>query len=105
MASVVYNSFKQSIANGSIDLSTDDIRVALCMTSTTCDTDNDGMATLVNFGSGTGIDKHDGTNADNAKALANEAVNLDDTNDAPSSTLMTLLGRRSATAREPSKAR
>jgi hypothetical protein len=48
------------------------------MTNTTCDTENDGIATFANF---TTIDKHDGANADNAKALANEAVNLDDTND------------------------
>lgn len=77
MASHMFNKFKQLSANGTIDLDTDDIRVALCMTNTTADTENDGK---VYVGDLTTLDEMDGANYVR-KALANEAVNLDDAND------------------------
>jgi hypothetical protein len=40
MASVTYNVAKTAIGNGSIDLDTDDLRIALVMTNTTVDTEN-----------------------------------------------------------------
>ena len=77
MASVVYNSFKQRVANGGIDLDTHDIRVRLIMTNTTCDTENDGISTLANF---TTIDPADASGYADVQ-LASEIVNLDDAND------------------------
>jgi hypothetical protein len=77
MASVVYNSFKQRSANGTIDLDTDTIWVALLMTNTTADTENDGVADLADF---TTLDEMDGA-AYVRKALTSLAVNLDDAND------------------------
>ncbi len=77
MASVVYNKFKQRSAAGEIDLDADDIRLRLVMSNTTCDTDNDGIEDLADFGD---IDACDGANYVD-KALAGEAVNLDDAND------------------------
>lgn len=77
MASHFYNKAKQLLANGGIDLDTDDIRVALCMTNTTADTDNDGDTYVSDL---TTLDEFDGANYVR-KALANEAVNLDDVND------------------------
>ncbi len=78
MASVFYNEAKRAIAAGEYDLNAHDIRVALLMNTTTADTENDGIVDLADF---TTIAKHDGANADNVKALANEAVNKDDAND------------------------
>lgn len=77
MASKIYNIAKQLLLNGGLDLNTDDIRVALVMTNTTCDTEQDGMATIDDF---TTLDEADGTNYVR-KQLASEAVNLDDAND------------------------
>jgi len=77
MASHFFNKAKQLILNGTIDLDTDDIRVALCMTNTTADTENDGK---VYVGDLTTLDEMDGANYVR-KALTNEAVNLDDAND------------------------
>ena len=77
MASVVYNKFKQRSAAAEIDLDADDIRLRLCMNTTTCDTENDGIEDLADF---TLIDVCDGANSVD-KALASEAVNLDDGND------------------------
>lgn len=77
MASHMFNIAKQKLANGGIDLDTDDIRVVLCMSNTTADTENDGVSTISGI---TTLDADDGAN--NArKALASEAVNLDDAND------------------------
>ena len=45
MASVVFNKMMQQLAVGSLDLSGDDIRVALLMTNTTADSNPDA-ATL-----------------------------------------------------------
>ncbi len=79
MASVVYNEFKRASAAGEIDLDAggDDIRIRLCMTNTTCDTENDGKTDLNDF---TTIDACDGANYVD-KALAAEAVGKDDAND------------------------
>lgn len=79
MASVVYNEFKRASAAGEIDLDTggNDIRVALLMTNTTADTENDAKVYVGDF---TTLDECDGANYVR-KALANEAVNKDDTND------------------------
>jgi len=77
MASVVYNEFKRANAAGEIDLNADDIRIRLCMNTTTCDTENDAMVFLDDFAL---IDVCDGANYVD-KALANEAVNKDDAND------------------------
>ena len=79
MASVVYNEFKRASAAGEIDLDTggDDIRIQLLMTNTTADTENDGIVNIYDF---TTLDEMDGANYV-VKALANEVVNKDDTND------------------------
>jgi len=58
MASQVYNSFKDLLSNATFDWINDSIRVALLMTDTTADTDNDGIdvvSDIVNF------DEFDGT--------------------------------------------
>lgn len=77
MASVVYNEFKRGSAAGEIDLNADDIRVALLMTNTTADTENDAKVNVDDF---TTLDECDGANYVR-KVLANEAVNKDDAND------------------------
>ena len=51
MASFVYNEFKRAIAAGEIALDTDTISVRLVMSTTTVDTENDGIATLSDFNS------------------------------------------------------
>ena len=48
MASLVQNNFKRGLLEGEIDLATDDIRAILCMTNTTCDTE-DEIATVSAF--------------------------------------------------------
>jgi len=77
MATHVFNKAKQSLLNGTIDLDTDDIRIALLSTNTTADTDNDGIEFV---GDIVTLDEFDGANYVR-KALATEAVNLDDPND------------------------
>lgn len=77
MASHMFNKAKQSLVNGGIDLDTDDIRVALLMSNTTADSENDGIVFVGDIGT---LDEHDGS-AYVRKALASEAVNLDDAND------------------------
>jgi len=76
MASVIYNEFKRASAAGEIDLNADDIRVALVMSNTTCDTENAGITVLSDF---TTLDECDGANYVR-KALDSEAVNKDDAN-------------------------
>lgn len=77
MASAIPNSAKANLINGTIDLNTHDIRVRLCMTNTTCDTEVDAIADLADY---TTIDPCDASGyAD--QALTGEAVNIDDTND------------------------
>lgn len=61
--------------SGDMDLNGDDMRLILCMTNTTADTDIDTDNT-----SGFTLDEMDGTNYAR-QALANEAVNVDDAND------------------------
>ena len=79
MASVVYNEFKRGSAAAEIDLDTggNTIRIALLMTNTTADTENDGITTVDGF---TTLDEFDGANYARA-TLANQAINKDDTND------------------------
>lgn len=75
MASTIKNIAKGRLMSGDMDLNADDMRLILCMTNTTADTDVDAD----NTGSYT-LDEMDGTNYAR-QALANEAVNVDDTND------------------------
>jgi hypothetical protein len=77
MASQVFNAAKTRFANGGIDWDTDDIRVALVMTNTTVDTDNDGDVFVSDI---TTLDECDATGYARV-ALSGEAVNTDDTND------------------------
>lgn len=76
MASVIYNSFKRDIANGSIDLDSDTIKVMLVTSSYTPDIDahdkRDDVTNEVANGNGytTG-----------GAALSNKAVTVDNTND------------------------
>lgn len=79
MASFVYNEAKRAVAAGELDLNAHDMRVALLMTNTTADTQNDGIVTVGDLST---LDEMDGTNYSSpGKALANEAVNKDDPND------------------------
>ena len=75
MASVVTNEFK--LRSASAYLSGKDIRARLVMTLTTCDTENDGVAKLVDY---TTIDPADSTGYADV-ALANEAASKDDAGD------------------------
>jgi hypothetical protein len=77
MASKVYNKFKQRNAAAEIDLNADPIWIALLMSNTTADTDNDGDS---NVGDLTTLDECDGANYVR-KELGSLAVNLDDAND------------------------
>ena len=75
MASFVYTPAKTAILNGDIDFAVDDIRLALVMTNTTADTDQD-MANIADI---TTLDEMDGANYAR-KSLAGEAVNEDAAN-------------------------
>ena len=75
MASNVKNIAKSRTWSADMDLNADDMRLILVMTNTTADTDVDAD----NTGTYT-LDEMDGTNYAR-QALANEAVNVDDTND------------------------
>lgn len=77
MASFIYNELKKLVLNGGIDFDSHDIRVALLMTNTTADTQNDAIDTINDF---TTLDEFDGSGYVR-KALANETVTKDDTND------------------------
>lgn len=73
MADVVYNSFKQKIMDGSIDLDTDTIKVALVTSSYTPDQDtHEDFADITNEVSGTGYTA-------GGQALANKSVSKDNT--------------------------
>jgi hypothetical protein len=76
MASVTYNVAKTAIGNGSIDLDTDDLRIALVMTNTTVDTEN---ATIDNVSDFTTLDECNATGYARA-ALANETITRDNDN-------------------------
>jgi hypothetical protein len=77
MAGHVYNAAKARFAKALIAWHADDIRIILCMTNTTVDTDNDGDDFV---GDVTTLDEMDGANYVR-KALANKAVITDDAND------------------------
>jgi len=73
MADIIYNSFKQKIMDGSIDLDTDTIKVALVTSSYTPDQDShEDFADITNEVSGTGYTAGGAT-------LANKAVTKDNT--------------------------
>lgn len=79
MATRVYNELKRAalaayLAGGA------DIRIALLMTNTTADTENDGKTTISGGTGFTTLDDFDGANYVR-KALTTEAVNKDDGND------------------------
>ncbi|KKL25666.1 hypothetical protein LCGC14_2402990 [marine sediment metagenome] len=77
MASFVYNAFKRATAEKEIDLADDTIKIRLVMSGTTCDTENDGIAFMGDFGT---IDVADGANYAE-KTLAAATVTKDDAND------------------------
>lgn len=73
MADVIYNSFKKKIMDGSIDLDTDTIKVALVTSSYTPDQDaHDFFDDVTNEVSGTGYTA-------GGASLANKAVTADNT--------------------------
>lgn len=73
MADVIYNNFKEAIMNGSIDLDTDTIKVALVTSTYTPDQDtHDMFDDITNEVSGTGYTAGGAT-------LANKAVSQDNT--------------------------
>jgi len=75
MADVVYNSFKSNIMNGSIDLDTDTIKVALVTSSYTPNADtHQDFADVTNEVTGTGYTA-------GGETLANTAVTTDTTDD------------------------
>jgi hypothetical protein len=75
MASAIYNSFKRDIANGSIDLDTDTIKVMLVTSSYSPNIDShDKRDDVTNEVSGTGYSAGGAT-------LANKSVTVDNTND------------------------
>lgn len=75
MANFVYNEIKRALANKEIDLDTDDIRLAIVMTNTTADTEDDKN----DFSGFTTLDEYDGANYVN-KALASLVINEDAAN-------------------------
>ena len=75
MASIIYNSFKKKIQDGSIDLDTDTIKVALVSSSYTPSQDNDDF-----FNDVTNEVVATGYTAGGA-TLANKSVTQDNTND------------------------
>lgn len=76
MALAIPNSAKANLINGTIDLNTHDIRLRLCMTNTTCDTEVDAINVLADY---TTIDPCDATGYADV-AFASEAVAADDAN-------------------------
>lgn len=75
MADFWYTPAKQKLAKGDLDFDTVDLRVKLCMSNTTCDTEQDA-ANLAAF---TTIDAYDGTGYTDID-LAGVLVNQDDLN-------------------------
>lgn len=74
MATVIYNSFKKKIMDGSIDLDTDTIKVALCSSSYTPDQDaHDFFDDITNEVAASG------TYSAGGATLANKAVTADNT--------------------------
>ncbi len=75
--SFVYTKAKQQLAVGGLDFSTSDMRVALVMTNTTADTEED-VSTISAF---TTLDEFDGSGySSGGSALAAEAVAQDNVN-------------------------
>lgn len=75
MADVIYNSFKKKIMDGSIDLDTDTIKVALVTSSYTPNQDvHDFFDDITNEVSGTGYTA-------GGASLANKVVSADNTDD------------------------
>lgn len=73
MADVIYNSFKARIMDGTIDLDTDTIKVALVTSTYTPDQDaHEDFADVTNEVTGTGYTA-------GGETLANAAVSIDDT--------------------------
>lgn len=73
MASLIYNSFKRDIMNGSIDLDTDTIKVALVTSTYTPDQDaHDNFDDVTNEVSGTGYTA-------GGAALGSKVVSVDNT--------------------------
>lgn len=79
MANFTYNVAKAAFFKGDIDFDADDIRVVPVMENTTCDTENDGIATFADFATD---DEFDGSGySSGGIALASEAATQDDTDD------------------------
>lgn len=74
---MIYNEAKKLILDGTIDLDTHDMRVALIMNGTTADTENDGITKMNSF---TTLDECDASGYARV-ALASKVVNKDDAND------------------------
>lgn len=76
MASALYNSFKKKIMDGSIDLDTDTIKIALCTSSYTPDIDThdffDDITNELSTASGY---------TSGGASLANKSITVDTTND------------------------
>lgn len=75
MASLVQNNYKRAIAEGELDMVSDDIRCALLMTNTTADTENE--KSLMN--AFTTLDESDATGYARV-SLASQAVTQDASN-------------------------
>lgn len=75
MADFWYTPAKQKLAKGDLDFDTVDLRVKICMSNTTCDTEQDA-ANLAAF---TTIDAYDGSGYTDLD-LASVSVNQDDAN-------------------------
>ncbi len=74
MASKIPNSAKATLISG-VDLSSDDIRARLCMTNTTCDTEEDAIDNLSDYSD---IDVADATGYADV-SLTGETVTANDT--------------------------
>lgn len=75
--SFIYNEFKRALLRGEVDMQSNDMRVALVMTNTTADTEDD-VNTIAGF---TTLDEYDGTNyTSGGAALTGETVVEDPTN-------------------------
>ena len=79
MASFVYDNAKEQFMLGNFDLSSDDIRIILCMSNTTADTETDKSTIVGGGGPFTTLDECDGGNYAR-KVLASESVTEDNPN-------------------------
>lgn len=76
MASVVYNSTLKAMVDAYISVA-NDLRAILCMSNTTCETENDGIVYVDDFAT---LDECDATGYSRV-ALTGEATSKDDAND------------------------